>query len=490
MKIVAKAISLCQKKINQKKYKEAEILSDQILKVDGTNLIAKYFAALSKKNLNKKEEFEKHLNELISIDSKSCKKNIFLGTACSGLGDIDKAIIFFEKAISKNKKSYKAWSNLGHQYKIKKKYELAIECLNKSYSIKKTEHAFVNLASVYIEINQIDLAIKCLKKAIKINPKSYQAYFNLGGAYFLKGEIEKAWKYYQYRFKYFNYFQDMPKEKKLIGKKIDNNKYKILFLVEQGIGDIFNFIRFIKDFKNKFSNCEIKVLIPSTYSDDLIDLLNCNFENSIIKDAQEYQYDYWCSIMDIPYYLELNKKQIEESYEPYIKPQNKCDYSSFNNIYKIGICWAGSPVNPRDKERSCHLNNFKELMAIPNSKLFSLQKDFRLRVWPYEKEPVDLSSCRDIRLVDMSPFMENWQNTASIIEGLDLIISVDTSILHLACALGKKTYGIIPYAPDWRWGLVSNKSMWYPNLTLFRQKIAGDWSSVFKEIQKEIQKES
>ena len=282
----------------------------------------------------------------------------------------------------------------------------------------------------------------------------------------------------------------MPKEKRLIGKKIENKNYKILFLVEQGIGDIFNFIRFISNFKDKFTNCEIKILITSTYSNDLIELLDYNFKNTIIKDTKEYKYDYWCSIMDVPYYLNLNKEEIENTYRPYIKAANQCDYSSFNNIYKIGICWAGSPVNPRDKERSCHLHYFKNIMNVPNVKLFSLQKDLRLRVWPYEKDPVDLSDCKEIKLIDMSPFMNSWSNTASIIDGLDLIISVDTSILHLACALGKKTYGIVPYAPDWRWGLVSNKSIWYPNLTLFRQKEPDDWGSVFFEIENRLSKEN
>ena len=151
-------------------------------------------------------------------------------------------------------------------------------------------------------------------------------------------------------------------------------------------------------------------------------------------------------------------------------------------MYKIGVCWAGNAGHPRDDERSCQLSLFREIHKIPNVKLFSLQKDLRLRIWPCKKDPVDLSDCSNIRLINMKDHMNSWEDTAAIIQGLDLVISVDTSILHLAGALGKPTCALMQYVPDWRWALESNKTIWYPNMTLFRQKKLGDWDSAFEDL--------
>ena len=258
-----------------------------------------------------------------------------------------------------------------------------------------------------------------------------------------------------------------------------------MFLVEQGIGDIINFVRFIKIFKQRFPNCEIKLLIDKIYTESFINFIKKN-SDAIVIDKLDDDYNYWCSIIDIPQYLEMDKKEIINSYSPYLKTDQTCDYSYFNKMFKIGVCWAGNVGHPRDEERSCHLSLFKEIYNVPNVKLFSLQKDLRLRVWPFKKNPVDLSDCSDIRLINMKEHMNSWENTAAIISGLDLIISVDTSILHLAGALGKKTCGLLQYSPDWRWGIKSNKSIWYPNTTLFRQKKLGDWESVFSELNKYV----
>jgi ADP-heptose:LPS heptosyltransferase len=87
-------------------------------------------------------------------------------------------------------------------------------------------------------------------------------------------------------------------------------------------------------------------------------------------------------------------------------------------------------------------------------------------------------------MIDMSPYMNDWEDAAAIISGLDLVISVDTSILHLSAAMGKKTFGLLPYLPDWRWELETKDSYWYPNLQLFRQFRPNDWRSVFFELEK------
>jgi tetratricopeptide (TPR) repeat protein len=480
VELIKKALGICKIKEKEKKYEELESVSQQILKVDPENLPAKYFLALSTKKMNKKEDYSKILQEITSLKFNKSKRNTVIGSMLCDLEEFDHALTFHKKAVKLNPKNFDAWSKLGNHYRLMRKYYKSIKCLKKSYFLNKNnEEVLVNLSASYMSIKKIDKSISKLKKAIKINKKCYSAKFNLGCSFLLKNNFEKGWKYYRYRFENFSYFENLPKEKNLLGKKITNKK--ILFFAEQGIGDIINFVRFINLFKEKYPNCEVKLSIDKNYTSSFIDFIKQNYKE-LLEENEEFNYDYWCSIMDIPQYLNLNSQEIKKSYAPYLKANKKCDYSYFDGMYKIGVCWAGNAGHPRDDERSCQLSLFREIYKIPNVKLFSLQKDLRLRIWPCKKDPIDLSDCSDIRLINMRDHMNSWEDTAAIIQGLDLVISVDTSILHLAGALGKPTCALMQYAPDWRWALESNKTIWYPNMTLFRQKKLGDWDSVFEEL--------
>lgn len=484
MKLIKKALKLAKEKINKKEYNDAELLCDQVIKIDNKNLEALGILSICKYHLSKKEEFQKCLEEMEKLDPNDFNVNNCLGLSFLHSENLEKSIEYFNKAISIDPKNPSGWSNLGCQLRAQKKQKDAIICLEKAKNLSKEKdpQILVNLAGAYAEDLQIKNSIKHLKKSIKINPKLFSASVDLAYAYFLEGNYKKGWKYYKHRFNHFNYLnkkiKNFDKNKKWTGKPIEDNK-KILFFCEQGIGDTINFIRFIKDFTNKFPKVKSQIIVPES----LFELFSKNFPG-VVQDIQDH--DYWCSIMDLPYHLKLDPDEIKKSFEPYIKETKKCNYSMFDNLYKIGICWAGNPQHPKDDERSCYLLHFKEICKLPNTKIFSLQKDLRPRIWPFHKEPIDLSYCPDVKIVNMSSHMNDWEDTASIISGLDLIISVDTSILHLSCAMGKKTFGLLPVFPDWRWGLDSESSFWYPTLKLFRQKTKNDWCNVLYDVKKQI----
>jgi len=193
---------------------------------------------------------------------------------------------------------------------------------------------------------------------------------------------------------------------------------------------------------------------------------NCNFH---------------CSLASLPHLLKISKKEAESP--PYLRATKPANFEKYSGC-KVGLVWAGSPRHARDELRSCKLNNFKPLFEIPNINFFSLQKDLRKRVWG-ESEPVDLAKgCKGMKLIDMSEFITDWEDTAAMIAAMDLIITVDTAVLHLAGAMGKKTWALIPYNPDWRWGLpgLTESTFWYPSVKLFRQPKRRDWESVINSI--------
>lgn len=485
MKLIKKAIKLAKNKIKNNQYEESEMILEQLLKIDPNNIIGCYLLGLSKQKLKKINEsiecFDK-VTKILPNDS-DCINSLGLATLYSG--DIDKAIELFISAINMNQKNADSWSNLGCQFRFKKHHESAIRCLKEAVKLSKSKNdkILMNLAGALAEDLQIKKSEKYLKKAIKINPKNHSAHFDLGCCYFLQNKFRKAWRHFDHRYKSFDNLKSIisnfSKNKKWTGQKIKDKT--ILFFSEQGFGDIINFIRFIENFKNKFTKVNIKILVP----EEIRALLQNNLCYNFITKIEDH--DYWCPLLNIPYYLNIGKNQIKNNFKPYIKSSKICDYSSFEKMFKIGICWAGNPAHPRDKDRCCELKYFKEIYDLPNIKLFSLQKDLRLRLWPNEKTPIDLANCDDIKLINMAPHMNSWEDTASIIDGLDLIVTVDTSVLHLCGAMGKKTFALIPKFPDWRWGLNTSENIWYPNVKLFRQQYHSDWKSAIKEIKEEIQ---
>jgi hypothetical protein len=146
---------------------------------------------------------------------------------------------------------------------------------------------------------------------------------------------------------------------------------------------------------------------------------------------------------------------------------------------KVGIVWAGNPNHVNDHNRSCHQEHFSRLGNITNVQLFSLQKG--------KEGEKTITDHLQNEILDLSPHLDDFAVTAAVIDRLDLVIAVDTAVVHLAGALGKKTWVLLPFSPDWRWLSKGNTSVWYPSLRLFRQHRSGDWQTVFDRVAEELQ---
>ena len=141
--------------------------------------------------------------------------------------------------------------------------------------------------------------------------------------------------------------------------------------------------------------------------------------------------------------------------------------------FRVGIAWSGATGNPYNRRRACPLRNFVPLLDIPGVRWFSLQREGEAI------EPPDAPAAA--RLITL-PMRNDLAGTAALIDAIDLVISVDTSVLHLAGALGKPVWALLPFAPDWRWGMKRNDSRWYPTVKLFRQASPGNWAAPLSEL--------
>jgi hypothetical protein len=175
--------------------------------------------------------------------------------------------------------------------------------------------------------------------------------------------------------------------------------------------------------------------------------------------------------------------------EPYIFISEKIKIEKYNDKIKIGIVWAGNPEHSNDRKRSCELKMFKGIHDLNNVKLFSLMKDTRKRAYNDQNKPIDLTEgSENMQIVDFSEQIKSFHDTALIINSLDIIIGVDTSVLHLAGAMGKPCCLLLSKNNDWRWKSEGETTIWYPSMKLFRQEKNGDWSSVFEKVEKYIKK--
>jgi hypothetical protein len=150
--------------------------------------------------------------------------------------------------------------------------------------------------------------------------------------------------------------------------------------------------------------------------------------------------------------------------------------------FKVGICWQGHPNHKNDRRRSVPLACFAPLAAVSGVSLVALQRGFGLEQIAQQSDNLKI-----IELPGRSEDpAESWLDTAALIQALDLVISIDTAVVHLAGALGAPVWVALPFMPDWRWLLHREDSPWYPTLRLFRQRQPGDWAEVFQRIALEL----
>ena len=184
-------------------------------------------------------------------------------------------------------------------------------------------------------------------------------------------------------------------------------------------------------------------------------------------------------MFDLPFVLgtTLESLPAPEVYLPRLAATEETNLAPFSGM-KIGIAWCGGTAHMFDVMRSLSLQMFLPLAETPNVKLYSFVRDKR----PGEAELLLANSA----IEDLSPRIKNFADTARFVSQMDLVITCDTSLAHLAGGMGKKVWTLLPFAPDWRWMLDREDSPWYPTMRLFRQNKSGDWANVIARVQAEL----
>lgn len=484
LKLIDQVTNIAFEKFKSGYYQDAEVILTQTLKVFPSEIKALQLMGLVKHKLGNFSDAIEIFNNAIEIEPSNSENYNNIGLCYSNNGKYDDAIKMIKKAIDLNPTFAYMHSNLGLQYRNINNLDAAIKCFQNSLSIEESELTWGMLGGCYGEKRDLDEAERCFKQAIKINPNFAGGHVDLANVYHLKGEWDKAWEEYEWRDEVFEQLKVWKNlydpSKKWTGQSLENKT--IIIHGEQGHGDTIQFFRYVKYLKNAHVILHCSNDLSSIFSDHVDEIYT--EEPNEIKTEELPVHDYHCSILSLPYILKLREVP------PFsLKINKRINLDCYSNSIKIGIVWAGNPQHPNDANRSCHLKHFLEIHDIPGIKLFSLVKDIRPRIYRFNSDPIDLTEgTEEMKIVDMAPLMNTFGDTAEIINSLDLVITVDTSVLHLAGSMGKPTWALLPWVCDWRWGS-REETVWYPSVRIFRQPSKGDWHSVFSNIKKEIYNE-
>ena len=313
-----------------------------------------------------------------------------------------------------------------------------------------------------------EYALACFNKAILLN---------------LVGEFKEGWELYEYRwktgYKAFKKPIEFPRPR-WQGEDLSQGKGRLLIHSEQGIGDNIQFVRYAIFLKQ----LGFDVLVwNNTYIDDFLTFNLAKYYIPTAKLGDEVEFSHWIPMMSLPHILgtELTTIPLTEKYlfaaaEYLQKWQQKLPLNN-NDKLKIGVVWQGGVKTETDKIRSIPLSLFAQLFNVP-ANFYVLQKEVS------EADQAVLAHYDNV--VDCHSAIESFHDTAAIIEHLDLVISVDTSVAHLAAAMGKPTWILINYKPDFRWLISQENSVWYDSVRLFRQTLDYDWQPVVERVVAEL----
>ena len=492
----------------QERPQSAELILRQILKIDPEHLGGLQMLGLCKHRMGENAEAIEIIQTALDLDPTAADNWNNMGLAYGALGNYDRSIDCLKMALQYKPEQFLYMNNIALQLRATNHHEDAVETLKKALEIDSSPQLLVNLGGIYGEMKQVDNAIDCFKQAVASNPDYPPAHVDLTFSYALQKKWKDAFAEYEWRFTYYPqmsyYIREYDQDKVWNGQDSLEGK-TILIYSEQGAGDGIQFIRYTKQLKAMGATVYVHCAPSLNNLFDRIETVDRVVNRDIVNGTGPKfpEYDYQCAIMSLPHLLQ----DFDISGEPYIKPatdkfKGYLEEEYGKGKFNVGIIWAGSPSHPNDKNRSIHLKHFACLQDIEGVRLLCLQMDKRARAYGSISHPENVDKetdfqqtneivdyCKDagdIEMIDLTTMIQDFEDTATILAGLDLLITCDTAALHLAGAMGVPTWALIPYNPDWRWGLEGTTTEWYDSVKLFRQEEKDNWEQVLEEVRKEL----
>ena len=444
------------------------------------------------------------------LDPSSSEAYNNLGSVFASLRDWKTALIFTRAAVELNPTSAEIHSNLAHLHLKQNRIEAAIESYSQAAALAPEEpryanslghalllsgqyaaaeisigkalslqpqyaEAYVNLGFLfYLQQRPASLVEDCYRKAIALKPDLAQAHVNLSHSLLRRGAFASGWVEHEWRWKW----KEFPSPKRNFtepqwkGEPIEGAW--ILLHAEQGFGDTIQFLRYVPMVAALGARIilevhpELRSLVAST-----------NGVRQVISRGDPLpKFEWQCPLLSLPLAFGTELQNIPANI-PYLGS----DFEAAKWLHKehatdlhVGLVWAGGAINVIDRERSLSLAALNSLWQVKGVSFYSLQRG------PVSAE----AETSSFPFAGSQPQAGDFAATAAAISQLDLVVSVDTSVAHLAGALGIPVWILLPARSDWRWLTDRDDSPWYPSAKLFRQQVEGEWSSVITRVAAEL----
>ena len=424
------------------------------------------------------------LDRVIAVDPNHVEAHYKRGNALKNLGQLQAAIASYGQAIARKPDFAYAYCNrgvvqqaLGLNAEALASYDLAI-----TYDPRDALSRY-NRALLLQEFSRWDEAIACYEQAILIDPAYADAQYNRSLALLYCGQWERGWQSYEWRWKNvrrlgMGELRDFQQplwlgEQSIAGKRL-------LLHSEGGLGDTLQFCRYATLAAARGAVVYLEIQPPLC---ELLSKLE-GVSGIFAKGSALPAFDYHCPMMSLPLAFKTTFETIPSPAAPLqIDETKRARWTSLKAQKggpRVGLVWSGNPNNQNDQRRSIRLWDW--LPALPREyQYFRLQKDVR------DEDRTALSSSACINSVDED--VQDFLHIAALCQCMDLVISVDTSIAHLSASLGKPTWVLLPFIPDWRWLRNRTDSPWYPAVKLIRQKSSGNWNDLFECVADDLRRQ-
>jgi len=467
----------------------------------------------------KTDEAVSSLERALAVNPNHVEANFNLGNIYLVEKKFDEAAACFRRAVALKPGYAEAWCNLGNALRALKKLDEAVDSYRHAVELlPDVADLWCNLGDTLHQQIKLNEAVACFKRVLELNPKHAKACNCLGNAMFDQGKLEDSiaycnraaelkpdfydaqmnvsllqlqigeyrsgWRNYEVRWKVYparRFDQPLwqgaaaPDGPHSQAARIEGRR--ILLHAEQGLGDSLQFMRYVP-------------LVHAAGGTVILDL-----PARLIRLASQLAgvatlvstgdplpaFDLHCPLMSLPQAFATTVETIPASVPYLAAPAEALRAAAAlpwpEEVLRIGLVWTGSATHPKNWARSIYLALLEPLFALKGTQFFSLQMG---------PAAADLAAV-NTKITDLAPNTGDMADTAAQMAHLDLILTIDTSIAHLAGALGKPTWLLLPALPDWRWLLDREDSPWYPTMRLFRQPKAGDWETVIESVRQALE---
>lgn len=390
-------------------------------------------------------EAEEAFRRLLAVAPNEADSHYNLGVALQDLWRLDEALACYDAAIARN---------------------------------DRRAAYFVNRGAAQLKLHRVAEAERDYARAVALDPTLAEAHYNLAICRFLMGDLAGGAEQYEWRLK--------VSEESLSGPRVIDKPMwdgtpaldkTVLLHSEQGLGDMIQFVRFVRAVHAMVGEVILEVQRP------LVHLFRDSFPGLtvIAKGETPPPFDLHAPLMSLMHRLQLTTDDLPASPVPYLKaqPERVQAWATRLNTKpgrKIAIAWQGNPKSKVDRGRSIPVKLLEPLLRLPGLRFISLQKNDGAE--QLDDLPPDLRNRIETLGPDFDGGPDAFLDTLAVMENCDLVLTTDTAIAHIAGGLGRPTWTMLKFTPDWRWCLRGSACAWYPTMRLFRQTADGDWAGV------------